>query len=129
MRKRILVAASGLMVFVVAMGALYVFGQSPNLGGSPVAGQEIYTCADPAVPQLSFFDPNKDDILTVEELQAIVEAFPDSSTLQDLIIQFEATGAEGIQYQNCTPPGASPVAASPTAATPAAGISEAGDLG
>jgi hypothetical protein len=129
MRRSLLVAASGLMVFVVAMAALYVFGVSGGLGGNPVAGQENYTCSDPAVPQLSFFDPNKDDILTVEELQAIVEAFPDNTSLIDLITQFEETGADGIQYQNCTAPGASPVAASPTAATPAAGTLTNSDQG
>ena len=73
-----------------------------------IAGIQYQRCipADPGTPcidqpGMALLDPNKDDVLTIEELQEIAAQFPDNPSLQDVVAQAEEAGLDGLQYQGC----------------------------
>jgi hypothetical protein len=116
MRGNPIAMTGGMLLIVGALVLVAVLLGHP--AGNPAAAQTGIICIDPPQPAFVYFDTNQDDILDLQELQEVAEALGDEE-FQARVEQFIVAGAEGIQYQNCTPPGASPTIASPTVATPA----------
>ena len=113
----------GLMVFMVALGLL-------GLTASPAGAQSGEFCA----PQgdwflLNLFDPTKDGVISIGDLQFIADGLPDGeqkTTFQNLVNRAEDAEVTGIRYNAqgaCAPattvPPTATTAAGPTATTAA----------
>lgn len=88
---------TGKSPFRALVASLIVLTCVVTIGASSTTAQAPYDrCVNE--PALTLVDGNDDGVLSIDELRALEDRFPDNATLQDLVRQAEEDDLKGIRY-------------------------------